>query len=59
MIRLIRIALQIVLALLLVMTVIGFFSSETGAAEKAVLVLIGGAVIWAASRVRGIAARPA
>ena len=37
--------------------VAGFFSSGTGAAEKAVLVLLGAALVWAATRVRRIAAR--
>ena len=54
----IRLALLAVLALVLVMVVVGFFSSGTGAAEKAVLVLLGGAVVWAAARVHRIAARP-
>ena len=56
--RVIRLALLAVLALLLVVAVVGFFSSGTGAAEKAVLVLLGAALVWAAIRVRRIAARP-
>ena len=55
--RVLRLASLAVLALLLVMAVAGFFSSGTGAAEKAVLVLLGAALVWAATRVRRIAAR--
>lgn len=52
MIRLIRIAIQCLLVLLLVGIVIAIGASETGTAEKIALVAIGGLLIYAASRVR-------
>ena len=54
-----KLVLLALLALMLVVLVGALFSSDTGGAEKAVLVLLAGGVIWAAARVRRIAARPA
>ncbi len=52
MLRLVRIALQVVLFLLLLSVVIGIGSTETGVVEKVVLVALGALLIWAASFVR-------
>jgi hypothetical protein len=57
--RILKLALQALLALMLVVLVVALFSPETGAAEKAVLALLAGGLLWAAGRVRRIAARPA
>lgn len=47
--------LLMVIALALVSVVAGLFVDETGVLEKAVLVVIGAALVWAATRVRRIA----
>ena len=50
---------QALLVLMLVVLVVALFSPQTGVAEKAVLALLAGGLLWAAGRVRRIAARPA
>ncbi len=55
---LLRFALQCLIALLLLTTVIGFFS-ETGPAEKLVLTGLAVALVFAAPRVRRLGASPA
>jgi len=52
MIRLIRLALQAVLFLLLLSLVIALFGAYTGVIEKVVLVVMGAVLVWLASRVR-------
>ena len=44
--RLVRIAIQCVLVLLLVSIAVAIGASETGAAEKIVLVAIAGTLVW-------------
>ena len=56
--RLVRIVIQCVLVLLLVSTAVGIGASETGAAEKIVLVVIAGLLIYAATWVRRLGIRP-
>ena len=58
MLRLARLTLQMVLYFLLLSAVIGLATPETGVAEKAVLVALGAGLIWLASLVRHIGARP-
>ena len=58
MLRLLRIALQVVLFFLLVSVVIGIGAAETGWVEKGALTAIGLALVWVASRVRRIGALP-
>jgi len=58
MVRTLKLVVLALLALILVVLVAGLFSSDTGGAEKAVLVLLAGATMWAAARVRRIVARP-
>lgn len=54
-----RIALLVVLFLLLVSVVVGVVAGETGALEKAVLVVFGLVLIWLVRPVRRIGAGPA
>jgi hypothetical protein len=46
------------IALMLLMVVIGVFSGETGPAEKIVLAALAAALVYAASFVRRLGARP-
>jgi hypothetical protein len=61
MIRLLRLALQVVLFFLLLSLVVAIASAQTGAVEKAALIAAGAILIWLASRVRriGVVARQA
>jgi hypothetical protein len=61
MIRLLRLALQVVLFLLLLSLVVATASAETGVVEKVALIAAGAVLVWLASRVRRIGApvRPA
>jgi hypothetical protein len=52
MLRLVRIALQVVIFFVLVSIVIGVASGATGLVEKAALLAIGALLVWAASFVR-------
>ena len=54
MVRLLRIALQLVLFFLLLSLVVAVGSAETGTVEKVVLIAAGIALVWLASRVRRI-----
>ena len=54
MLRLLRIALQVVLFFLLMSVVIGIGAAETGPVEKGALAVIGLVLVWVASRVRRI-----
>ena len=56
MLRLVRIALQLVLFFLLLSTVVGVASGSTGAVEKIVLAAIAGVLVWLAPLVRRIGA---
>ena len=56
MIRLLRVALQVVLFLFLLSLVIAVASSETGPIEKVALVAAGAVLVWVASRVRRLGA---
>jgi hypothetical protein len=58
MLRLLRIALQMVLFFLLLSAVSAIAVPETGVVEKAVLVALGAGLIWLASLVRRIGGRP-
>jgi hypothetical protein len=61
MIRLLRLALQVVLFFLLLSLVAALASAHTGAVEKAALIAAGAVLVWLASRVRriGVSVRPA
>jgi hypothetical protein len=59
MIRLLRLALQLVLFFMLLAVVIAIAAPETGAWEKGALFLLGAGLAWLASRVRRITTRPA
>jgi hypothetical protein len=59
MVRLLRLALQLVLFFLLLTVVIGIAAAETGPFEKGALLLLGAGLVWLASRVREITTRPA
>jgi hypothetical protein len=52
MIRLLRLALQIVLFFLLLSLVVAVGAAETGTVEKVALVAVGLVLVWLASRVR-------
>ncbi len=52
MLRLVRIALQVVIFFLLLSVVVGVASGGTGVVEKATLVAVGALLVWAASFVR-------
>jgi hypothetical protein len=59
MLRLLRLALQLALFVLLLAVVIAVAAPETGAWEKGALLLLGAGLVWLATRVRHIATRPA
>ena len=54
MLRLLRIAFQLVIFFLLLGVVMGLGTAETGPTEKVVLVPIGLALVWLAVQVRGL-----
>ncbi len=54
MIRLLRLALQIVLFFLLLSLVVAVASAQNGTVEKVALIAAGAVLVWLASRVRGI-----
>ena len=54
--RLLRIALQVVLFLLLLSLVVAIVSAETGTVEKVLLIAAGAVLVWLASLVRRIGA---
>ena len=56
MIRLLRLALQIVLFFLLLSLVVAVASARTGTVEKVALIAAGAVLVWLASRVRRIGA---
>jgi hypothetical protein len=56
MIRLLRIALQVVLFFVLLSLVVAVAAAETGTLEKVVLIAVGAVLVWLASRVRRIGA---
>jgi hypothetical protein len=56
MIRLLRLALQVVLFFLLLSLVVAVVSAQTGIVEKVVLIAAGAVLVWLASRVRRIGA---
>jgi len=56
MIRLLRLALQIVLFVLLLSLVVAVGSAQTGIVETAALIAAGVLLVWVASRVRRIRA---
>ncbi len=60
MIRLLRLALQLVLFFVLLSLVVAVASALTGAVEKVTLIATGAVLVWLASRVRriGAPARP-
>lgn len=57
MIRLLRLALQVVLFFLLLSLVVAVASMYTGTVEKVVLIAAGAVLVWLASRVQRIGAR--
>jgi hypothetical protein len=59
MMRLLRLALQVVLFFLLLSLVVAVAAAETGLVEKATLITAGVVLVWLASRVRRIGAPPA
>jgi hypothetical protein len=61
MIRLLRLALQVVLFFLLLSLVVAVASVHTGTVEKVALIAVGAVLVWVASRVQRIGApvRPA
>jgi hypothetical protein len=61
MLRLLRLALQVVLFFLLLSLVVAVASAQTGSIEKVALIAAGAVLVWLASRVRRIGApvRPA
>jgi hypothetical protein len=56
MVRLLRLALQIVLFFLLLSLVVAVGSAQTGIVEKVALIAVGLVLVWLASRVRRIGA---
>jgi hypothetical protein len=56
MIRLLRLALQVVLVFVLLSLVVAVASAQTGTVEKVVLIAVGSVLVWLASRVRRIGA---
>ena len=56
MLRLLRLALQVVLFFLLLSLVVAVFSAQTGIVEKVVLIAAGAVLVWLASYVRRIGA---
>jgi hypothetical protein len=59
MLRLLRLALQLVLFFLLLSVVVAIAAAETGPWEKGALLLFGAGLVWLATRVREIPTRPA
>jgi hypothetical protein len=59
MMRLLRLALQVVLFFLLLSLVVAVAAAETGLVEKVALITAGVLLVWLASRVRRIGAPPA
>jgi hypothetical protein len=59
MMRLLRLALQVVLFFLLLSLVVAVAAAETGLVEKVALITAGVVLVWLTSRVRGIGASPA
>ena len=57
MMRLLRIALQVVLFFFLLSLVVAIASAQTGIVEKGALIAAGAALVWLASRVRRIGAQ--
>ena len=57
MLRLIRLALQVVLFFVLLSLVVAVAAAQTGLVEEIVLFAAGAVVVWLASRVRRIGAR--
>jgi hypothetical protein len=58
MIRLLRIAIQCLLVLLLVSVAVAIGATETGAAEKVVLGVLAGLLVYVAVLVRRLGVRP-
>ena len=56
MLRLLRIALQVVLFFLLLSLVVAVAAAETGIVEKVALIATGAVLVWVAARVRRIGA---
>ncbi len=56
MIRLLRVALQVVLFLLLLSLVVAIAAAQTGTVEKVALIAAGALLVWLASLVRRIGA---
>jgi hypothetical protein len=56
MLRLLRLALQVVLFFLLLSLVVAVASAQTGIVEKVALIAAGAVLVWLASRVRRIGA---
>ena len=56
MLRLLRLALQVVLFFLLLSLVVAIGAAETGVVEKVALIAAAAALVWLASRVRRIGA---
>lgn len=59
MVRLLRVALQLVLLFTLLSVVISIAAAETGPLEKGALFLLGAGLVWLASRLRGTTTRAA
>ena len=56
MLRLLRIAVQVVLFFLLLSLVVAVAAAETGIVEKVALIAAGAVLVWGAARVRRIGA---
>jgi hypothetical protein len=56
MLRLLRIAVQVVLFFLLLSLVVAVAAAETGIVEKVALIAAGAVLVWVAARVRRIGA---
>jgi hypothetical protein len=56
MLRLLRLALQVVLFFLLLSLVVAVASAQTGTVERVALIAAGAVLVWLASRVRRIGA---
>ena len=56
MMRLLRLALQVVLFFLLLSLVVAVASAQTGTVEKVALIAAGALLVWVASRVRRVGA---
>ena len=59
MLRLLRLALQLILLLLLLSLVVAVGSAQTGLVEKVALIAAGVVLVWLASHVRRIGVLPA